>query len=260
MLDVNQNNDKCHVTYNSKKGNNKILNLGNLKHIALFFIGFIGFQTLVSIAQFIILSFVSGDSFKDKLEIFNNDPFCLMMTLLMGYLATFLIMIIILLPNYKMIIEQFKSSRKYVEGLMMGIAIILFTVLYGALFNRFGNASNNQEAAEKLTVNYPFFSIFIIAIVGPIVEEITYRLGIFSFLSKVNRRTAYVVSAIIFGLIHFNFFSTDMLTEIINLPIYVGCGLLLNYTYEKYGLCASIVAHVFNNMLSTVSVILRYMN
>jgi membrane protease YdiL (CAAX protease family) len=133
--------------------------------------------------------------------------------------------------------------------------LVIASALYSRLIS-FVGSNDNQNAAVNLIANYPLFGILIIAFVGPICEEFTYRLGLFSFLSRIGRRKAYIISSLIFALMHFNFANPDILVEILNLPPYIISGLILTYTYEKYGFEAAITTHIFNNLFSTISIII----
>ena len=119
-------------------------------------------------------------------------------------------------------------------------------------------SNNNEEGITSITTLFPVLSLLIFGIIGPFVEEITYRVGLFNLLRKWNRVLAYLGTALIFGLIHFDFKATDIVTEFINLPSYVVSGLLLCYFYEYAGFEASFLAHVTNNVFAiSAQIILR---
>ena len=105
---------------------------------------------------------------------------------------------------------------------------------------------------------YPLLSVLILGFLGPAVEEFTYRVGLFSFLTRVHKALAYAVTIVIFGLIHFDFTATgaNMVNELIHLPIYMFSGAALCVLYDFMGLSASLSAHVTNNLLSIIPTIL----
>ena len=70
-------------------------------------------------------------------------------------------------------------------------------------------------------------------ILAPFAEEMTYRIGLFSALKRVNLILAFIVTALVFGLIHFDLsgviqgFNTGTegsrkyaINELCNLPLY----------------------------------------
>jgi membrane protease YdiL (CAAX protease family) len=92
------------------------------------------------------------------------------------------------------------------------------------------------------------------------VEELTYRVGLFNAISSRNRIAAYVVSALVFGFLHFNIpLNADgaidqakLIEEFINIPSYIVSGLVFGYIYEKEGFAGSSVAHITNNLISYI--------
>ena len=112
-----------------------------------------------------------------------------------------------------------------------------------------------QNAVEAVIKIHPLLSLIWIPFLGPIVEEFTYRFGLFNALNKINRIFAYVVVSLIFGLIHFNFFAPNIAVELLNLPPYIISGLIFSYIYDRENLATSIVAHVTNNLVSYLAMI-----
>jgi len=183
-------------------------------------------------------------------------------------LFAFFILLLFLFKLLKPLALQFTKLKPYVYGLFYGFIIILASVSYnlltGLIFS--DTTSNiNQSSIELIISNYPFTSFIWIVLVGPVIEEILYRLGLFEGLRQKNRILAYVVSGIIFGFIHFNIpldaegevVTAQLINEFINIPGYIISGLLFAYTYEKIGFVGSSVAHISNNLLSYILTIIR---
>ncbi len=161
------------------------------------------------------------------------------------------------------IFYKFKNARTYLYGISYGFLLILASALYNIISNfLFGNvgSNNNENTINQIVVNFPILSVIVFSFIGPICEEFGYRLGLFSFLRKYNRVIAYIVSAVIFGFIHFDFSSfgnPDALkVELINIPSYVISGLILCYVYDKEGLETSILCHVTNNFIGVMMTII----
>ena len=101
---------------------------------------------------------------------------------------------------------------------------------------------------------YPFISLIFLGVIGPICEELTYRVGLFSVLKK-PKWLAYVIGTLVFALAHFSFTSTNIINELVNLPVYIVSGFALCLAYDKFGLAASLTAHTVNNIYSVSMVI-----
>ena len=188
--------------------------------------------------------------------------------LIYSILFAFLILLLFSFKLLKPIALQFTKLKPYVYGLFYGFIIILVSVSYNLLTSLiFSDTTSNinQSSIELIINNYPFTSFIWIVLIGPVIEEILYRLGLFEGLRQKNRILAYVVSGMIFGFIHFNIpldaegkvITAQLVNEFINIPGYIISGLLFAYTYEKIGFAGSSVAHISNNLLSYILTIIR---
>ena len=110
----------------------------------------------------------------------------------------------------------------------------------------------NQSAADAFANNYPILAFFVMAIIGPICEELTYRVGLHSFLRRINKYLALVVTIIIFAMIHFTFDAENIVEELWSLPSYLVSGLLLTLAYEVRGPACSITAHACYNLFALI--------
>ncbi len=108
--------------------------------------------------------------------------------------------------------------------------------------------SENTEAIVEVAKTVPTF-IIVISIIGPILEEIVFRLIIFGALYKrFNFWIAGFVSSLIFAAIHFDF---------VHLLIYTSMGFVLAFLYVKTKrIIVPIAAHVSLNLfVSLVNVV-----
>lgn len=233
----------------------KLLNFSFVKHIIVFFVGFVILNLLASVITTIIVSTLPGETVKEQMAFFSSKPVYQMTVMTISYLTIFIALALILLPNWKVIFEHFKDYRKYILGVLFGIGLMVFSALYNAIFKE-SLSNENQTNVVNYMTQYPLFAITIVAIVGPICEELTYRVGLFSLCAKYKKWLAYVVSALIFAVIHINFASTDIVTELISLPTYLVCGLTLAFAYDKFGLATSTTAHVTNNLIAAIGAIM----
>ena len=157
----------------------------------------------------------------------------------------------------KDIIDCFKNLNKFskwAQGFGFGFLLLVVSAAVSALMMLFydGGVNNNETGVRSITEVYPLLPILIMGIIGPFVEEFTYRVGLFNLVRRWNRYVAYIATAIIFGLIHFDFASTDMLNEFMNLPSYIVSGLMLCYFYDYGGFECSFIAHATNNLFALI--------
>ena len=225
----------------------KIIMLPWLNQLGLFLVGLIGLVVLQYIFSFIFGSAL-GETNTLALLLANVVPYVL---ILLGLFAT-------LIFFRKKIFNSFRKPYDFLIGLGFGAGIIGISYLYSNVFLEAINigVNNNQGTFELLVAQYPVACILIFAIVAPIVEELTYRVGLFSFIFRVNKYLAYAVVILIFGLIHFDF-QGDMVIELLNLPNYLIAGFLFCLAYRFSGLAGCLTAHTLNNLISViVSIIL----
>ncbi|MFC5713867.1 CPBP family intramembrane glutamic endopeptidase [Thalassorhabdus alkalitolerans] len=99
-------------------------------------------------------------------------------------------------------------------------------------------SENTQEILEIVRM-MPFFAI-IVALIGPILEEIVFRKVIFGALYKrMNFFFSALISALIFAVVHLDFE---------HLLVYMAVGFVFSYLYVKTGrIIVPILAHVAMN-------------
>ena len=90
----------------------------------------------------------------------------------------------------------------------MIIISVITTLLMQILFGQ-AEENLNQQIINLILSKHPVSSFFWIVLLGPLVEELTYRVGLFNAISSRNRIAAYVVSALVFGFLHFNIHNAD---------------------------------------------------
>ena len=172
------------------------------------------------------------------------------------YAMLFVTLMGVLNVDIKNLKKEFKHWLPYVVGIGFGIGLIVFSIVYSSFINLFyqSEINENEEALRSFITVYPITSLIFLGIIGPICEELTYRVGLFGVLKK-PKWLAYVIGTLVFALAHFSFTSTDLINELVNLPVYVVSGFLLCLAYDKFGLAASLTAHTVNNIYSVSMVI-----
>lgn len=163
-------------------------------------------------------------------------------------------MAIVLIHSYPKFKKPFLKILPYVVGFASGFLLIGINLAYNTIVSLFYTTATNenQSLANSLVNAFPVASFFLLCFVGPVVEEFTYRVGLFSFLTRIHRAVAYVVTILLFAFIHFDFGATGdaLITEFINLPLYMFSGAALCLLYDFMGLSASVTGHIVNNFIS----------
>lgn len=262
------NNDKIEKQNENKRGNtlfkfpSRVLKLAIYKQILLIALGLFLIKLISFIVQLIIAAinptFLTQDGVNMTIEGAGTINFIV-------YGVLFLLLVLVVFKNNKDIVLDFKGGKKFLINLAYGALMMAFTLIVGNLFRLIGTwcgisvaDNNNEMSIDRIVPVFPFLSILIFGIIGPICEEYTYRLGVFSLFYRKNRVLAYFATCLIFGLIHFDFSAlasgNGMLiaNEFLNLPSYIAAGLALSYIYEKRGISGSITAHCLNNLYSII--------
>ncbi len=214
------------------------------KQLLLFVVGLIGLNILGILAELIIMNYLDPSSIEYLLAI-NS----------FRYILAAGAMVFIVWGDWKYFKNSMNRWWTYLAGMGFAWGLIIGSIIIN-LFIRtiYPTETNaNQTAVNALIGSYPLISILILGILGPVVEEFTYRVGLFTLLRRVNVWVAYIVTPLIFALIHFDFFAGSAegyLNEMLNLPSYIFAGVALTVIYDKFGLSASIVAHCGNNLIS----------
>ena len=229
-------------------------NLPLVKQVSLFFTGWVGFQILGTILRVIIVAIFSNVKSA-------GDVSSLASILINSLAYIFLLIALISIINIDIfkLLESFKQYQSYIAAVICVVAIFAFNILYNILIKSLyipieNNA--NEESLQSIEKVYPFVSVIVFGFIGPICEEITYRVGLFSSLRRKSRIMAYFITIIVFAFIHFNW-STDtrvLLNEVLNLPFYMFAAAAFSFVYDKYGFAASTTAHILNNLISILLV------
>lgn len=178
---------------------------------------------------------------------------------LVSYSILFALLIAVIGTDFKKLLPKFNNWIPYVAGIGIGLGIIIFDEAYLRLVNLFYpiGTGANESAIRQVISRYPAASIIIFGLVGPMCEEFAYRLGMFSLIKRWNRIAAYILTGVLFGLIHIDF-SGNVATEFIILPTYIAPGILLSLAYDLYDLPCSISAHITNNLIVVITQVVRF--
>ncbi len=221
------------------------------QEITFFLIGWLGLSLIAILVQ-LAFSYLNTD---------ENKVLFMSVTQFVTYGILFIGMIILVIQNHRKIFVSFKKIEPYVIGIGIGAIIILLSGLYSNIVSSFYSfdVNENESLIRQITVSYPLFSILIFVFVGPICEELTYRLGLFSLSARLGKWAAYLITISFFALIHFDFLAGSAegyIIELLNLPSYLIAGALLCFAYDYFGLATSVTAHIANNMVAIASILL----
>ena len=174
-------------------------------------------------------------------------------------LITYSIIFLALVGTVFTDIQKFKhiwmSWKPYAFGLLLGGLILLLDTFYFQFVNLYYpiETGSNETSVRSVIDLYPVASIVIMGIIGPLCEELTYRVGLFGLLKKVNVILAYLVTGVIFGFMHFDPTSGNIALEFILLPSYIVPGIIFSLGYDLFGLPCSWTAHSLNNLWAIIA-------
>lgn len=229
------------------------------KQLIIFLTGWVGFQIIALLVQvFLVNSFSIANEIAPQLVV--RDA---LVKILINSLAYGILLILLLFITYSDIFKQLKSFKQwqsYVAGTVCLLSIYAFNFIYGNLIRLIPvpvTDNVNETAVVSLQSLYPVLSLIIFGFVAPICEELTYRVGLFSLLKRKSRVLAYVVTILVFALIHSNFNYANFFNELLNLPYYAYAAFAFCFAYEHFGFAGSVIPHILNNLISCILTILR---
>lgn len=230
------------------------------KHLIFLFIGSFGMSLIATFIQPVINSII-GTNPTDVAKIGGSIALNICTYVITGILLIFLTYNKIL----KDLIKQFKNKSALIDGVAYGFLLLSATSVLGIIINLLrgetGDVSENERIIRLMIQHYPFPLFIMSGILAPIFEELTYRYGLFGSINRKNRWVAYIVSALVFGLIHFDSSAkgAELINELWNLPSYVLSGAILARAYEKHEcISTSIVAHSINNIFAFLVTFINY--
>lgn len=255
----NQENNYYATTEPEQKKKKRIVNSPVYQQLIVFLSGWLGLKLLANLIVLIIKAV--NPSFFDK----EASGFAFNEALLEFIIYGILFVTILVelgLPIIKRTLKDF-ASNKTLMGLLYGFGALFAQIAYNLIVSLFYKAETNanQSAVNSTVLAAPALAFFFVVIFAPVCEEATYRFGLVGILNRINKYFAIIGSALIFGLIHFDFNSVleaiqthetaSLIRELVALPSYVLCGLIFGYAfYKEDSLATSITAHATNNLIA----------
>ena len=240
----------CHKhneLYLNRQVSTHIAYMHPIAQIGLFLAGFALAGMVVT--QLIVAIFLSGVEDKDLKEaLLLTFSYILM---LVGLSA------IIFTTRRQYFFSKYARKIDYIYGFAYAITLVLVGTLVSNLISLFHQVSDNvnQSTAVGFSHNYPILAFFVIGFIGPICEELTYRVGLYSFLSRINKYLAFIIAVLVFALIHFDFEASDIVNELWSIPNYIVAGAILTLAYKHRGPACSMTAHVLYNVFAFLMIL-----
>ena len=122
-----------------------------------------------------------------------------------------IISVILVIWHYKSyIFKDFTNWKNILIGITAGAIIIGLSQLLSYLIYEVGQipVNSNQINVESIVKSEPVLAFFAVVILGPIAEELTYRVGLMGLGMKISEKYgkifAYLLSIVIFIFVHLN--------------------------------------------------------
>lgn len=182
------------------------------------------------------------------------------------YPTLFVVMGLIAWSDWKKIGKSFLNWKPYVAGLIGFFVLTAFSIIYGmvstAILKACGIDTSSTNSNQLNVINMVKYNwvvcFFVIGLLGPFCEELTYRVGLFGFASRLGKWVGYVAGILVFAFIHFDFTALSShngaIIEFVSLPNYLFSAATLCFLYDKFGFGASYVTHALNNILSVIQI------
>lgn len=158
-----------------------------------------------------------------------------------------------IIDSYRRFQEKKKNCVKWVGTLViiMLVANILLSFIVSIL-TKTDNSANQQQIVQAATL-IPIITLLSTCIFSPIIEELVFRAGTFTFLrGKCGFVVAAIISSILFGSIHvLDSLLAGNFLDVSYLFVYSAIGIVLAYGYEKTdSVFVTIGIHMLNNIIS----------
>jgi len=172
------------------------------------------------------------------------------------------------------IFKQFLIPRVYYTAIVVYLLSIVTNIIVSILLevlnlNDEDGKSLNEEGLEEILAktNYSYILVLYIVLIGPILEELVFRLILFRGISIIGEKIgknnkfirrfikflAYLISSAVFAFGHFEFSFKVLISDFANFPFYfiMGIYLAIAYDYDGYFL-AAVLTHILNNSVATL--------
>ena len=235
------------------------------ENVFMFLAGWLGFQLLGLILSAIMDSFVENGALNIRQAnmAINFITYSIITLVFMTYALT----------NRRVRntirIGFTKNGGGIWDGFLYFFACLFISSLYSMMISGISwmSENNNQSGLESLASDFPVPLFIMTVFMAPFCEELTYRGGLNTLISRWNKLGGLLISAAIFGLIHFDFQGSivdaiggdpfTLYRELLNLPTYILSGIGLGLAYQSTGnIVSPWVCHLLNNFVASISLVI----
>ena len=220
----------------------------DLRQYFLIFLACTVLPIVISAAASIIASVVSEGSFEQNPALLQSNTLFSLYTQLIGALIAIAVCCFILRGRIKELLSSIKNHRAILIGALLGAAVFGISALSEVVFQLRDN--ENQEVLMKEMMTSPALFFISAVILTPIIEELAFRVAVFTPLKKINKPVSYLIITIIFAFIHIDLGSGDLTNELLSLPSYLIAAFGLAFAYDRFGFWSSVAMHFTNNLLA----------
>lgn len=212
------------------------------------------FKGIGTIVLYFLLSIIGAFLFGDLY--FSSNT----LVASLSQLGTYILMLTVLALVYnKRLKENLKDFKKeYIKVAIRNWVIGLGAmIICNIIVNRIvGDIAANEAANREILLKYPISNIITMVLVGPLIEEITFRA---SFKKAFNHWFAFsLITGLIFGLAHtFDAIIAGNILEILYILPYGALGFFLAKAfYDTDNIYTSFIAHMIHNGMCVLLIIL----
>ena len=200
----NKNREKIEIVESKKPTRNfnlfdfeqKDIRINVIKQIFLFITGWLGMTAISLLFQYI------SQTVSEPL--FTNTRGIGLLNFII-YFILYGILSLICCTDIINLLPTFKKGKEFLTDLGYGGMLVCVSLIVNIFFNLIGKMFHlnveenaNETGIDSIVSIFPILSLIIFGIIGPICEEFTYRLGLFSLLKRANRILPYILTALIF--------------------------------------------------------------
>lgn len=189
--------------------------------------------------------------------IFATYPSFQTLSLFAGQLLGVIIALFIMRNYIGTVFASLKNYKNVLKSLVVVAIVIGFSAVWGIVSEKvFGVGDNtNQTIVVNEVLSSPVFAFVSMTFLAPFIEELAFRCGAFGLVRRKSKLLAYVVSSLLFVIIHINPDTANLATELVSVPAYLVAAISLCYIYDKYGFGCSFLAHMLNNAFACIMIL-----
>lgn len=175
-------------------------------------------------------------------------------SLFIGQCLAALAVVLILRKYLGAILLTFTKYKAILKSVIIMAVVIVIGTGWSNLTISLLELGDNQNQAMVIDElkKMPVIGFLSTAIGAPLLEELAFRCGLFGLIKRKSRVWAYIISSILFVLIHVSFDGANLLAELLAIPAYLLSAVVLCYIYDKHGFACSLIAHMLNNAVAAV--------